>query len=96
MEAKTLILMRSDNHIRGYQIRIAAFLNISSVGTLIFHEPGKDFLHYICLYSWYFFCSITWTKKVQRKAGKRSIFHCASLPSLSSRAFCSVHRVDGC
>lgn len=39
--------MQSDNHIRRHQIRMAAFLNTFSTGTLIFHKPGKDFLYYV-------------------------------------------------
>lgn len=31
---------------------------------------------------------------MERKAGKKSIFHCPSLPSLSLRAFCSVNRMN--
>lgn len=47
MEAKPLTLMKSDNHIRGHQIRIVAFLNTFSTGTLTFHKPGKHFLSYV-------------------------------------------------
>lgn len=47
MEAKTLTLMQTDNHIKGHQIRIAALLNTFSTGTLICHKPGKDFFYYV-------------------------------------------------
>lgn len=76
MEVKTLTLMQSDNHIRGHQIRIPAFLNTFSTGTLILHRPGKDFLYYVtfvCIPGTSF-ALLTRSKKWKERQEKRIFF----------------------
>lgn len=75
--------MPSDNHIRGHQIRIVAFLNSFSTGTLILHRPGKDFLYYakVVRIPGTSFALLSRSKKWKERQ-ENSIFHCPSLPSL--------------
>lgn len=70
--------MQSDNH-----IRIAAFLNTFSTGTLIFHKPGKDFFYYgtfVCIPGTSF-ALLSRSKEVEWKAEEKEYFS-LSLPGL--------------